>query len=191
MSNLDVGFFNDANVPLSAKLGATALMLRATPHYPKRGVNKNILVFEADLGHNSRFCPIFFDIGNADSVGNLNCKSKAQQISNEFFDCVGIVEGKYNDKQVAEMCATEFKHRHKENFNNTSLKDNIPLISKRLESYFDAWFAQDPTTFNPVVKENADAFVQTAIEVYNTGVGKEAQIDDKKKQMTTETPAQM
>ena len=109
MSNLDVGFFNDPNVPYSAKLGATALMLRAVPHYPKRGVNKNIVVFETNIGLNSGFCPIMFDIGNADSIGNLNSKSKAQQISNEHFDCSGIIEGKYDDEKVAEMCAKEFK----------------------------------------------------------------------------------
>lgn len=201
MSNLDVGFFNDPSVPYSAKLGATALMLRAVPHYPKRGVNKNIVVFETDLGLNSGFCPVFFDIGNADSIGNLNCKSKAQQISNEHFDCIGIIEGKYDDEKVAEMCAKEFKVRHKENFNDEALKDNIGPISRRLETYFDTWFAQDPTTFNPVVYDNAKKFIsEHAIDVYNNGgVGKTAralreaqatQNDDKKKRTMMEAQAQ-
>ena len=50
MSNLDVGFFNDTNVSYPAKLGAAVLLLGAIPQYNKRGVNKNITVFEYEKG---------------------------------------------------------------------------------------------------------------------------------------------
>ena len=198
MSNLDVGFFNDPNVPNSAKLGASMILLGAIPEYKKRGVNKNITVFQAGLGYKAGFSPVFFDIGNSDSIGRLNSLGKAKEYSNPTFDCMGIVEGRFNDEQVAEMCAKEFKTRHSTNFNNESLKDNIKKFSSRLQTYVNVWFEQDPTTFNPVVKENAEKFIQEAIDVYNNGgVGKTAraqgaaQNDGKKKQPMTEAPAQI
>ena len=198
MSNLDVGFFNDPSVPNSAKLGASMILLGAIPEYRTRGVNKNIKVFQAGLGFKSGFSPVFFDIGNSDSMGRLNSLGKAKEFSNPSFDCLGIVEGKYDDEKVAEMCAKEFKTRHATNFNNESLKDNIKKFAPRLTKYVDTWFEQDPTTFNPVVKENAEKFIAEATDVYNNGgVGKTAraqmgvQNDGKKKQPMTEAPAQM
>lgn len=198
MSNLDVGFFNDTNVSYSAKLGAAVLLLGAIPQYNKRGVNKNITVFEANLGHKLGLSPVFFDVGNSDSIGKLNSLAKAKEYSNPTFDLVGIVEGKFDDEKVAEMCAAEFKTRHAISFNNESLKDNIKKFAPRLSTYVNTWFEQDPTSFNPVVKENAEKFIEEAIDVYNNGgVGRTtraqgaASIDGKKKQPMTEAPAQI
>lgn len=197
MSNLDVGYFNDQNLPGIYKLVPPLLLTGATLNFAKRGASKNITVCEVNFGFKSGLSPVFFDVGNSDSIGKLNCLAKAKEYSNPTFDLVGIVEGKYEDARVAEMCATEFKTRHTTNFNNEALKANIIKATPKMTAFINTCFEQDPTSFNPVVKESAEKFITKATAVYNNGgidperTEQPDSVTGKKKQPMTEAQAQI
>ncbi len=189
MSNLETGYFNDPNTPYGMKLGSLAMLLRATSNFNlKRGANNNVITFEGLVptknASGNYLQGIYFDFGVNDSAGNNNCRSAANTLANESFDAVGIVEGKYADSQVISMVISECKTKY--NVNQEGLKAISALVSKNLSEYNNVWFNCDPTTFNRVVKENAENLVQQYLDAVNNSAKKEADDSDKKKQIAAQ-----
>lgn len=185
MSNFDRGFFNNEDVSSSIKFAVLATLNRGNADEFYRGVNKNVPVIMANFPANYGISSVAFDVGNEGvSNGNLLIRVKENEYTTSSFDCVGIIEGRYDDAKVLQESMRQIMTGYKEQLNIEPVKTYAQKLKEKLDAIEKILKERD--THYAQYRESLENFKDLAVQMYTNGQVKEDQANSN--QSEGETP---